>query len=72
MAERAVIRTRGTLRHTRFRVGHIRPLCHLSNFGYSYISYYFQSGNSIEVIQRESNWLIYTLARTHLMILDIV
>ena len=24
------IRTPGTLRHTRFRVGHIRPLCHLS------------------------------------------
>ena len=26
------IRTPGTLRHTRFRVGHIRPLCHLSNY----------------------------------------
>ena len=25
------IRTPGTLRHTRFRVGHIRPLCHLSS-----------------------------------------
>ena len=27
---RGGIRTPGTFRHTRFRVGHIRPLCHLS------------------------------------------
>ena len=50
----------GTFRHTRFRVGHIRPLCHLSRLGYCCQPIHVLA--NLGIIEKKENWRSFLLS----------